>query len=69
MYQCIQFSKNKMKKEGQEMWTRVVREVFSLRMAIGKVVRVRYSQETQGSIQIEEIRWARAGGTEVPPVA
>lgn len=45
-----------MKKEGQEMWTRVVREVFSLRMAIGKVVRVRYSQETQGSIQIEEIR-------------
>lgn len=44
-----------MKKEGQETCTRVAREVFSLRMVIEKVIRVRYGQETQGSIQTEEI--------------
>lgn len=33
------------------MWTRVAREVFSLRMVIETVIRVGYSQEAQGSIQ------------------
>lgn len=58
-----------MKKEGQEMCIRVAREVFSLRMVIEKVIRVGYSQETQGSIQTEEIAWAGAGGAKVLPGA
>lgn len=44
-----------MKREGQEMCTRVARGVFSWRIVIEKVIRVRCSQEMQGSMQIEEI--------------
>lgn len=37
------------------MCTRVARGVFSWRIVIEKVIRVRCSQEMQGSMQIEEI--------------